>query len=317
MPFPLPGAPTPAGTDYIAYEAQRRRVWIPVANGGHVDVFDVASRTFARIDGFKTALRTRDGKPRTVGPSAVAIGDGYAYVGDRATGEVCAVSESTLAVGACSTLKSPTDGVAYVAASKEVWVTTPGDKAIVVLDATHPAVLAPKASLRFDGEPEGYATDTLRGRFYTNLEDANRTVAVDIATHRILATWGSGCESDGPRGIAVDSARGFVFVACTDRVVVFDSAPVATAAPATPVARFFAGAGVDNIDWLDGKRLLYVAAGSGGTLTVLGVDDAGRPSVAWQGSTGPGTRNAVAGEDGAAYAVDRNQSRLLVFAPPR
>ena len=30
-----------------------------------------------------------------MGPSAVAIGDGVAYVGDRATGEVCAVDAAS------------------------------------------------------------------------------------------------------------------------------------------------------------------------------------------------------------------------------
>jgi DNA-binding beta-propeller fold protein YncE len=71
-------------------------------------------------------------------------------------------------------LDSRPDGVAYVAPTKEVWVTTPGDQSIRVLDAS---TLMQKAKLTFPGNPEGYAVDAKRGRFYTNLEDKDRTVA--------------------------------------------------------------------------------------------------------------------------------------------
>ena len=46
-----------------------------------------------------------------------------------------------------------------VAATKQVWVTTPRDKSIRILDA---ATLVQKARLEFDGEPEGFAPDRTR-----------------------------------------------------------------------------------------------------------------------------------------------------------
>ena len=48
------------------------------------------------------------------------------------------------------------DGLAYVAERSEVWVTTPRDKSIRILDAK---TLAEKAKLTFDGNPEGFAVD--------------------------------------------------------------------------------------------------------------------------------------------------------------
>src|ERR1700728_798549 len=71
---PLPGATGPASLDYIAYESPAHghsRVWVPVGVTGSVDVFDVTTGAFTRVDGFATATREARGKMRTVGPSAV------------------------------------------------------------------------------------------------------------------------------------------------------------------------------------------------------------------------------------------------------
>ena len=39
------------------------------------------------------------------------------------------------------------------------------------------------------GEPEGFAVDDARGLFYTNLEDKDRTLAIDLKTRQITKTW--------------------------------------------------------------------------------------------------------------------------------
>src|SRR5262249_56839255 len=86
--------------------------------------------------------------------------------------------------GHCHKLDSMPDGLAYVAGTKEVWVTTPRDKSIRVLDGRK---LDEKAKLPFDGSPEGFAVDGPHGRFYTNLEDKDLTLAIDLASHRTVA----------------------------------------------------------------------------------------------------------------------------------
>ncbi len=222
--LPLPGATGPVGTDYIAYDRRRARVWVPVADTGSVDLFDIASGAFTRIDGFKTTEQDTGGNRRKRGPSAVAVGDGVVYIGNRATGEVCPVDDANLKLGSCLQLPTQTDGVAYVASAKEAWVTTPRDGALAVLDASRPSGLKPKLVIKTPGKPEGYAVDEAHGLFYTNLEDKNRTLAINIQTHAIKANWAAGCGDDGPRGVAVDSERQFVFVACTSGVVVLDGA---------------------------------------------------------------------------------------------
>jgi DNA-binding beta-propeller fold protein YncE len=309
--FPLPGASGHVSLDYLAYESGRARVWIPVGETGSVDVFDTAASTFARVDGFKTAEREAHGKKHMMGPSAVSIGDGVVYVGDRASSEVCVVDDKTLKLGACLKLPVATDGVSFVASAKEVWVTTPRDHSITVLDASKPPVIKPKLTIKIDGDPEGYAIDASRGLFYTNVEDKDRTLAIDVATHAIKATWSPGCGAEGPRGIAVDGARNFVVVACTDGLRVLDGAHGGAL-----LGKLDTGAGVDNIEYLERTKSVYVAAGKAARLTVVRIDDQGKPAVAASAATAPGARNAVVDAIGNAYVVDPQTARLLVFAAP-
>ena len=305
----LPGAPGPVTLDYLAYESSPSRVWIPVGDTGSVDVLDPASDRFTRVDGFKTAKRETDGRTRMMGPSAATVGDGVVYVGDRASQEVCAVDTKRLALGACLKLPSATDGVAYVAATREVWVTTPRDRSITVLDSTRPDALQMKGTIKLDGAPEGYAVDEARGLFFTNLEDKDTTLAIDLKTRRPRAIGSPSCGPDGPRGIAAERAHGFLFVACTDHVVVMDPAR-----GGAPIGILDTGAGVDNIDWLEPKRLLFAGASKVGRLTVARVDDAGRPTIVATGDTPRGARNPVADTDGNAYEADPANGRVLVFS---
>jgi hypothetical protein len=134
-PIPLPGGNGPASLDFIFYERARSRVWVPAGSTGSVDVLDTTSGVFTRIEGFATAEREGRGKKRIVGPSAGAIGDGFAYIGNRATSEVCPVDVTTLKAGKCVKMSSGTDGVVYVAPSKEVWVTLPKAQTVAVLDS--------------------------------------------------------------------------------------------------------------------------------------------------------------------------------------
>lgn len=311
-PFALPGVTAPAFLDYIAYERSPSRVWVPVGSTGSVDVFDIASSTFTRVDGFKTVERETTahgggGKKRTLGPSAAAVGDGFVYVGNRATSEVCPVDTKTLKVQKCITLPVKTDGVAYVASTKEVWVTT-GDNALTVLDASKPDALKSKTVVKVLGAPEGYAVDEAHGLFFTNLEDKGGTVAIDVKTHTVKSTWNAGCGADGPRGLAVDSARNLLFVACTDHIQALD-----TAHDGALLGKLDAGAGVDNIDYLDATKLLFVAAGKAARLTIARVDGRGLFTVVATGTTGPGARNAVADVRGNAYVADSQGGHLLVL----
>lgn len=305
---PFPSAKGTAFLDYIAWEPSPSRVWIPVGSTGSVDVYDVASGSFTAVGGFKTEEREGKNGKRTMGPSAVTIAsDGFAYVGNRATNEVCPIELKTLKPSACIKLASQTDGVVYVASAKEVWVTTPKDSSLTVLDASKPGSLKPKAIIKTEGEPEGYAVDEAHGVFFTNLEDKGGTLAIDVKTRKVTSTWSAGCASDGPRGVAFSPSRNFVIVACTDHVQVLDAGHGGAL-----LGKLDTGAGVDNLD-LAGD-LLYVAAAKAGKLTIAKLDDKGQLAVVATGVTSEGARNAVSDASGNVYVGDSLGSRLLVLA---
>ncbi len=315
--IPLPGATGPASLDYIAYEPGEHggRVWVPVGATGSVDVLDVATGTFQKVDGWKTAERERHGAKRVVGPSSVAIGNGFAYVGNRALNEVCAVDLKTLVKGACSPLDSGVDGVATLRVGRaglgpQVWVTTPEDGSVVAFDEQPGGSLKRAGTVKVGGEPEGYAFDDVHGLFFTNLEDKAKTVAIDVKSRIVRSTWGNGCGSEGPRGVAVDGTRNLVMVACTDHVEVLDAANGGAL-----LSRADTGAGVDNIDYASTSHSLYVAAGKAARLTVLHVGAHGELTVSAQLATRDGARNAVADSAGAAYIADSKGASLVVVPP--
>ncbi len=309
---PLPGAEGPASLDYVAYERANARVWVPVGSTGSVDVFDTTSRSFTRIDGFRTIKKDVHGQMRTMGPSAAAVGDGVVYIGDRASNEVCPVDATTLKPGVCFQVSSPTDGVAYVPSAREVWVTTPKDRTLTILDASKPASLKTKTTIKTDGAPEGYATDEAHDLFFTNLEDKGGTLAIDVKTHKVKATWNAGCGADGPRGVAFDAAHDFVLVACTDHLQVLDAAHDGTA-----LGKLETGPGLDNIDIVGAT--VYAAAGGAARLTVATIDEKGQLTIVATGETSDGARNAVADGHGNVFVPDTKAARLLVFggAPAR
>ncbi len=319
--FALPGATGAVGLDYLAVDRAAGRVWIPAGETGSVDVLDAATGKVTRIDGFPTVERAgKNGAKRVVGPSSATVGAGFVYVGNRANYEVCAVDAVKLTRGACVTLPSSPDGLQYVAATREVWATTPRDKSITVIDASNPARLAVKTKITLEGEPEGYTVDQARGVFYTNLEDGNKTLVLDAKTHKVTATWEPKCGSDGPRGLALDAAKGLLFVACTDHVQVLDARQDG-GDPHTPghggaaLGQLPTGGGVDNIDYVETKGQLFIASGKAGTLTIAASDGKGGLAVVATAPTAPGTRVVVAGRDGAAYVADGKQGRVIALTP--
>lgn len=310
--FALPGASGAVSLDYLAVDRKRGAVWIPAGGTGSADAINVASGKLTRVEGFPTVEKERDGKKRVMGPSSASVGDGVVYVGNRANQQVCAIDAVKMTLGKCVALPSSPDGLQYVASTKELWVTTPRDSSITVLDATKPGELKAKTKIALEGSPEGYAVDEAKGVFYTNLEDKNATLAVDVKTKKVASRWEPKCGSDGPRGLAIDAARGFLVVACTDHLVALDAAHGGAI-----LSSLDTGGGVDNIDYLDATRTVYAAAGKTATLTMATLDDKGALAKSAEAPTSQGARVVVADGNGVAYVADGANGRVLAIAPAK
>jgi DNA-binding beta-propeller fold protein YncE len=303
----LPGGP-PVGMDYLAYDPGTNRIWVPAGNTAAVDVLDVATGKVTAIGGFATAPARRPGRPRT-GPSSATVGDGVVWIGNRADNRLSAYDARSLAPAAACQLSSMPDGLAYVRTTREVWVTTPGDQSITIVGVSGKTA-AVRATVRLRGEPEGYAVDDARGLFFTNLEDKDRTLAIDIRARKVVGDWPASCGAAGPRGLAIDRTHGWLFVACTNGAVAVD-----VEHGGKMLGRLETGGGVDNLDYDPRRQTLFVASSAAGDMTIARVDGRGVPQKARVVPTARGARNPILDGQGRAYVEDAAGGRLLIVEP--
>jgi DNA-binding beta-propeller fold protein YncE len=288
--------------DYLAYDSRSGRLFIPAGNTGKVDVLDTKTGKLAAIDGWPT-VKAGD---RVAGPSSCSAGVGYVYVGNRADSSICAVEATSLTRKGCVTLPSSPDGVFYVAPTKEVWVTMPRENALQVLAVADPAAPRIVGKIVLEGAPEGYAVDEQRALVFTNLRDKDRTLVLDARSRKVVASFDPACGERGPRGIAFDPGARRLFVACAaGGVKALDST-------GRIVGQMNTGPGVDNIDWLPSRHLLYAASGMDGTLTVAEVAAKGSMTPFLSAKTAPGGRSVIVDGAGTAYVPDSKGGRLLV-----
>ena len=317
-PIPLPGASGVVSLDYFAYDRSTGKLWVPASNTGNVDVIDENSDAVSQVSGFKTGEVELRGRKITLGPTAVSIGDGVVYIGNRGDSSLCVIDAQTLKREKCLQVAPASagpaaapDAVVYVSATKELWVTTgappigvpAADKAIQVFDVSEPRDVKSKTKIPLDGSAEGYAVDNQRGVFYTNIEEAGKTVAIDVRSHKIIGEWKV---HDDLQGLALDSARGFLFVACGDHVVSLD-----VAHGGRVVDSLVTGPGLDNIDFSSDQKLLYAAASVTATLSIIDVGDDGKFHLKALVPTVKGARGVVAAKDETAYLIDPAEGRIL------
>lgn len=314
-PISLPGATGAVALDYFAYDRATGKLWVPASNTGSVDVIDAATDAVSQITGFATSEIERRGRKITVGPTSASIGEGVIYIGNRGDATLCVIDSKTLARGESVPVSADRavtpDGVLYVQATRELWVTLrvkSGDsapaKSVAIFDASDLHHLKPKAKIPMDNLAEGFAVDNQRGLFYTNIEEAGKTVAIDTRSHKVVSEWQPG--SSDLQGLALDSARRFLFVACGDHVVSLDVGHDGKITDSITT-----GAGLDNIDYSADAKVLYAASSQAASLTIAEVDDGGKFHLSATVPTAKGVRGVVAGEGDTAYLIDPAEGRIL------
>jgi DNA-binding beta-propeller fold protein YncE len=310
-PIPLLDKSGAIVLDHLAYDRSKDRLWVPASNTGDVDVIDCGFDTVSHVSGFSTGEVELEGRKARLGPTAVSVGEGVVYIGNRGNSSLCVIDSQTLARDECvpvSRASSESDTgphqVAYVAATREVWVTTGPGKSIQIFDVSEAGHPKFKTKIDLDGATEGAAIDTKRGCFYTNISEKGTTTAIDLKTRKVVSKWNVG--SNELQGLALDSQRGFLFVACTDHVVNLDITH-----DGKLLDSIATGAGLDDIDFSPEQKLLYAAASITATLSIIEVSDDGKFHLKALVPTAKGVRGVAAGKNSTAYLIDPGKGQIL------
>ena len=302
----LPGGDGGIGFDDLRFAPDLHRVLAPAGRTGKLDLIDPKSQAIESVDGFSSDATFGGGHGE--GTTSVDTGGGLLFASDRGKTEVAVIDPATKKITSTQKLAGGPDYVRWVEPVKEVWVTEPGKKQIEYFSLDKNA-LTKKGALTVKGGPESLVIDGKRGRAYTHTWQ-DETVVLDLAKHTELARWKNGCKAS--RGIALDEARGLLFVGCdegkaTALDVTHDGKQVGTGKT---------GAGVDIIAYEPKLSHLYVPGGDSATLTILGVAASGKLSVLGSVEVAADSHCVTVDELGHAYVCDPKHGSLLVVTDP-
>jgi len=301
----IPGGPAGIGFDDLRFAPSLKRLLVPSGRAGVLAMVDPATRFVETVPGFSAKAAYSGGHDD--GVTSADEGKGWLFATDRTSGLLTIVDPRARKIVGTAKLSGPPDYVRFVEAAGEVWVTEPDKERIEIfrLSPGNPPSLTHGSFVPVPGGPESLVVDAKRGRAYTHLW-GGKTVAIDVKSHRVLATWSNGCA--GSRGIALDEPRDFLFVGCGEgKAVVLD---VATG---KELSSLTAGNGVDIIDYSDKLSHLYFPGGKSATMAILGVSAKGELTLLGTVPTAAGSHCVATDGSGKVFVCDPKKGRLLVF----
>ena len=296
----LPGGEEGIGFDDIAYAPALRQVLVPAAQTGRVYLIDPVTRSHESCAVWQGRTTSAD------------AGDGYVFATDRTHSVVNVIDPKLHKVVASAALAMEPDIVRYAPTSHEVWVTeedpNKGQVEVLAFSAEGNIRLSHVADVKVaGGGPESLAVDSGRSRVYTNREDQKRTVAIDIASHRIVAEWKNGTENSSS-GLALDEAHGWLFIGSgAGGISVID-----VAHDGRILGTLKVGKGTDIIGYNPSLRHVYVPDPKEGTLSIIGVSTSGEPRLLGMIETAKGSHAATADDRGQVWVTDPSHGRLLL-----
>ena len=297
----LPGGEEGIGFDDIVYAPALHQIIAPAAQTGRVYLIDPATRSHESCAVWQGRTTSAD------------AGHGYVFAADRTHSAVNVIDPKLHKIVASATLEMEPDIVRYVPATHEVWVTEEdrqkGQVEILAFSADGKVLLSHAADVKVagGGGPESLAVDMVRSRVYTNREDQKVTVAIDIASRRIVAEWKNGTEGSSS-GLALDETKAWLFVGSGAGGV----AVVDVAHNGRILGTLKVGKGTDLIGYNPTLRHVYVPDPKEGTLAIIGVSPGGEPHLLGTAETAKGSHAAAADNRGQVWVTDPDHGRLLV-----
>jgi DNA-binding beta-propeller fold protein YncE len=306
--IPLPAGSPGIGFDDLRFSRALQKIVAPAGRSGRVDLIDPGSRAVSSIQGFREAASYEGG--HDFGATSADERGGLLFVTDRSSQRLVVIDPESRSIRASFALASSPDYVRSAGAN-EVWVTQPDSEQIEVFEspAGETPALEHAAFIEVPGGPESLVIDPARSRAYTHLWNG-KTVSIDLASRAIVETWSNGCK--GSRGIALDEARGFLFVGCSEGVaVVLD-----VAHQGRELSRASQGDGVDVIDYSPKRSHLYVPGAKSATMAVFAVSNAGALTLLGSVQTAAGAHCVATDDDGRTFVCDPDHGQLIEIDDP-
>jgi len=188
--IPLPGCK--GRIDHLAFDPERRRLYLAELGNGSVSVIDINTRRLEhRIEGLD--------EPQGIAYFAPLR---RLYVADGGDGMVRAYDALDYRLTNSISLSGDADNIRIDAASGRVYVGY-GDGALAVLD---PGSLAQLADIPLKAHPESFQLSQVDARVYVNLPGAKEIASVDRSSGRQTASWPAGrWSANYPMAIDADS----------------------------------------------------------------------------------------------------------------
>ncbi len=276
------------GWDYLTVDAAARRLY--VTRGTRVMVFD--ADTLAAVGEI----------PNTAGVHGVALAPdlGRGFVSDGKASSVTIFDMKTLKpIEDVKVTGENPDAILYDPFSKQVFAFNGRSANATVLDAASGKV---KATIALGGKPE-FATTDLAGRVFVNIEDKSEIVVLDAGKNEVSARWPlAPCEE--PSGMAIDRAKGRLFVGCDNKMMAVVDAKTGKVAATIPIGEGVDANGFDST-----------------TGTAFSSNGEGNLTVAREGADGHFVAETVPTMRGArTMALDEKTHRVFLataeFGPP-
>ncbi len=151
------------------------------------------------------------------------------------------------------------DAMAYDAKRGELYVFNHKGGSATVIEAKSGAVLA---TIALGGSPEFGVAESAARRVYCNLEDKSEVVAIDTATHAVVARWPLS-PGEEPTGIALDAVHHRLFSSCNNKLMTMLDTESGKVVGTAPI-----GDHVDGCEFDPGTQLAFASAGEGVTTIV-------------------------------------------------
>lgn len=305
-PIAIPHGEGGVGFDELRYSPRLGRVLVPAGGTGQLVLVDPATGALETVAGFGHAARYSGGHGD--GTTSCDEGPACLFAIDRTAKVLAVVDPVAKRISSTVALAGAPDYVRYVAATNEVWVTEPDSDQLEIfsLSDAQPPVATHTAFVRTPGGPESLVIDTQRGRAYTHQWEG-MTLAIDVAQRTIVGRWPNGC--GGSRGIALDVARGLLFVACAEGV----AAVLDVKSDGRVLSKTDTGSGVDIVDYDATLGHFYLPSASDASLAIFGVSTAGELALLGKLQTTKHSSCVVTDGAGRLFVGDPAAGRVLAL----